>query len=105
MKKIFTLLLIFVSANAFSTGLSLNDSKLENIKVTISVAQNEQIYWNSEKVTLSELDIRLKNFSDTNLSKVVDLRGDGNVRYQRIAQVLYLILSQKNLKLNFVIQQ
>lgn len=107
-KLIFSLVLLFsFSFNLYATSLSLNEKSNDTNKVTITITKDEDIFWNSEKSNLNDLLKKTKLSLEKNQSLIVDLRCDANVRYQAVANVLSIFLSQKNknIKINFVFEE
>jgi biopolymer transport protein ExbD len=105
MKKLLLLLCAALNVSlAHSASIAMNENSQSVKNNAISVSKDEQVYWNSDKVDDVELQKRLKHQSENNKTSSIDLRGDRNVRYERISQVLYFIFSQKNINTNFIIQ-
>ncbi len=75
-----------VPLNLPQTTADINDQPPEAIQ--ISIDKDAGIFWDSDAITLEELDIRLQQQSATGKDPSIQLRADKESKYDTVAQVL-----------------
>ncbi len=75
-----------VPLNLPQTTADINDQPPEAIQ--ISIDKDAGIFWDSDAITLKELDIRLQQQSATGKDPSIQLRADKESKYDTVAQVL-----------------
>ena len=75
-----------VPLNLPQTTADINDQPPEAIQ--ISIDKDAGIFWDSDAITLEELDIRLQQQSATGKDPSIQLRADKESKYDPVAQVL-----------------
>jgi biopolymer transport protein TolR len=95
-----TLLIIFIIvAPMIEQGIDVNLPSAEPKRIdvadvlTISVTENERVYLEGQRVTLDELKDRLSNIGLARDDVAVLIKGDENVRYGKIVEVLDTVRS------------
>lgn len=68
------------------TSAALNDTPPEAIQ--ISIDKDAGIFWDSDPISLEELEVRLQQKSATGKDPAVHLRADKDSKYDTVAQVL-----------------
>ena len=68
------------------TSAALNDTPPEAIQ--ISIDKDAGIFWDSDPISMEELEIRLQQQSTTGKDPSVQLRADKDSKYDIVAQVL-----------------
>ena len=68
------------------TSAALNDTPPEAIQ--ISIDKDAGIFWDSDPISMEELEIRLQQQSATGKDPSVQLRADKDSKYDIVAQVL-----------------
>jgi len=77
------------------------ETKPENIN--IAVDRSGAVYWNQERVAdMASLTARLKTASVRQPQPEVEIRGDGNAKYQAIGRVVFACERAGILKIGFV---
>jgi biopolymer transport protein ExbD len=104
-----TLLIVFIiMATATVQGISINlpeasaaPSLSEPKTKAVTITGDGRIYLDTSRVTLQELEDRLRQYKAADPSLPVVVRGDANVRYEEVVRVLDVIkrLNIKNLGL------
>ena len=108
----FVLLVIFIITTAPSTNdidINLpsaaqqppqNQNKQDINNVTVDAAGN--VYFNAEPITLKKLEDEIIRFRKSNPDLSVVVRGDENVNYQKVVQVLDILTraDRKSTRLN-----
>ena len=77
-----------------------NDPQVE----TISVDDRGQLFLGGERITKEQLNQRLKRIARRSKPPVISVRGDANIRYQKIIEVIDLIKSHNLEKLHLETQ-
>ena len=75
-----------VPLNLPQTTADINDQPPEALQ--ISIDKDAGIFWDSDAITLEELDIRLQQQSATGKDPSIQLRADKESKYDTVAQVL-----------------
>ncbi|HEY0201830.1 MAG TPA: biopolymer transporter ExbD [Burkholderiaceae bacterium] len=104
------LLIIFiitvpVMKHAVNVDLPRASSQRENIKpetVRLSVAADGSYYWNEEKVNDEQLQARLRAEAGNDPQPELHIRGDKDVRYERVAQAMSAAQSAGLRKIGFI---
>ena len=94
-----TLLVVFIIiATATVQGITVNLPKASpapnlgtSTTKAVTITDDGQIYLDTSLVTLIELESRLKNYKAADPNLPVIVKGDANVRYDQIIQVLDVI--------------
>ena len=68
------------------TSAALNDTPPEAIQ--ISIDKDAGIFWDSDPISMEELEVRLQQQSATGKDPSVQLRADKDSKYDTVAQVL-----------------
>ena len=68
------------------TSAALNDTPPEAIQ--ISIDKDAGIFWDSDPISMEELEVRLQQQSATGKNPFVQLRADKDSKYDTVAQVL-----------------
>jgi len=76
---------ITVNVPSASTA-SPKESKNETL--TLSVAQQGEIFFNKEKINFAQLPIRLQNFKSANKDPQVVVNADGKAEYSNVVAVI-----------------
>jgi biopolymer transport protein ExbD len=76
---------ITVNVPSASTA-SPKESKNETL--TLSVAQQGEIFFNKEKINFAQLPIRLQNFKSANKDPQVVVNADGKAEYSHVVAVI-----------------
>lgn len=96
---VFFLLATFVMVSLSMTkneGITVNNpaastaapKEKNDATLTLSLAQNGEIYFNKEKINAAQLPLRLQSFKSANKDGQVVVNGDGEVPYRFIVTVL-----------------
>jgi biopolymer transport protein ExbD len=96
----FALLIIFIIATPLleqTIPLNLplesnNNANDEDVKFqTISIDQDGQIFWGKTPISRETLEVYLQRFAQQSDPPVLNIRGDANIRYQAVIDVIDLI--------------
>ena len=82
------------------TSAALNDTPPEAIQ--ISIDKDAGIFWDSDPISMEELEIRLQQQSATGKDPSVQLRADKDSKYDTVAQVLAAASQARLSKIAFV---
>lgn len=96
---VFFLLATFVMVSLSMTkneGITVNNpaastaapKEKNDATVTLSLAENGEIFFNKERINAAQLPLRLQNFKSANKDGQVVVNGDGEVPYKFIVTVL-----------------
>jgi biopolymer transport protein ExbD len=96
---VFFLLATFVMVSLSMTkneGITVNNpaastaapKEKNDATVTLSLAENGEIFFNKERINSAQLPLRLQNFKSANKDGQVVVNGDGEVPYKFIVTVL-----------------
>jgi biopolymer transport protein ExbD len=108
-----TLLIVFIiMATATVQGIAINLPKasaapsLAKPKTrAVTITADGRIYLDTAQVTLAELESRLRTYRAADPELPVVVRGDANVRYDRVIQVLDVIKQLDITSLGLVTQR
>jgi biopolymer transport protein ExbD len=79
---------ISVPLPSAATGAPLGDQAELDKAVTLSVTEKGDIFYNKEKVTLTQLPMRLQNYKTSAKEPKVIINGDGAAAYKYVVAVL-----------------
>ena len=71
-----------------ATGAPLGDQAELDKAVTLSVTEKGDIFYNKEKITLTQLPMRLQNYKTSAKEPKVIINGDGAAAYKYVVAVL-----------------
>jgi biopolymer transport protein ExbD len=109
----FTLLIVFIIAvTASIQGIKVNLPKASNTPAltqpktkSVSITSTGQIYLDAYPVSLEELEARMRYFKALTPDLPVVIKGDAQVQYERVIQVLDLMGNLEITQLGLVTQQ
>jgi len=79
-------------------------NKIKPETITLSVTRDGAIHWNNDTITFSELEQRLQQQAARPQQAEIQLRGDKQVAYEHVVQVMAAVQRAGMEQLGFIIQ-
>lgn len=96
-----------VLTHSVAVDLPTADNKpnqLEPETIALSITEHGEIFWHEQKLTLAQLQTRLEQVALDDPQPEVQIRGDQNVRYGNVVEVMAAVQRAGMTHLGFVTQ-